>query len=80
MSYVIPIAHEVGDVVYELTEDCGVKEATVVYATSTTTESPANTTITYKLSHDDESLTLADSSNVFIDLATAITAYEALFV
>jgi len=80
MSYAVLVAHEVGAVVYELTADCGVKEATVVSATSHTTATPANTLVTYKLSHIDGTTTLADSTKVFVDLPTAITAYEGLFV
>jgi len=80
---VVNILYDPTDIVFHLTDDCGVAEATVISIASITVDnagSPAST-LTYTIKHKGAKVTtdVTDESSLYVDLPTAIAAYEATF-
>jgi phenylacetate-coenzyme A ligase PaaK-like adenylate-forming protein len=79
MALTVIINYDIGDAVYELTTDCGIKKGTIIYSTSIT-KSLTLTDVIYQIKREDDTLHLANQTNVFASLNLAIAAYQATLI
>jgi len=71
----IDYLHSPNDVVWHITDDCGVKEATVLQVTGVV--ETTGTVITYRIKYIDDSVTVDATDKLYTLIADAMVAYEA---